>query len=177
MTELRAALRQPGARKPLQLLDPHAAGRCKLPIAIRRLVLHFVTTARTSTGPPVADQRPSVSATRWDGCWPARSKPAARSTTSRTVTTRPATSKRNATPQAWRSRPAKTLRPASQNAYAYVNNNPLAFIDPTGLFWIRSGDGSLAWTDDDCTKEDENCFSALAVGTNEGITVYGGAVA
>ncbi len=61
--------------------------------------------------------------------------------------------------------------PQSWNGYAYVNNNPLAFIDPTGLSWIRSGDGSATWTDE-CAN-DPNCFDTLAVANKEGITVYG----
>ena len=37
------------------------------------------------------------------------------------------------------------LMPQSWNRYTYVLNNPLAFTDPTGEIWVRSGSGNIVW--------------------------------
>ncbi len=67
---------------------------------------------------------------------------------------------------------ADPLVPQSWNGYAYAINNPLAFIDPTGLFWIRGNGGSVTWTDA-CAEGTNDCFDTLAVADEGGITVYG----
>jgi RHS repeat-associated protein len=40
---------------------------------------------------------------------------------------------------------ADPLMPQSWNRYSYVLNNPLAFTDPTGEIWVRSGSGDIVW--------------------------------
>jgi RHS repeat-associated protein len=40
---------------------------------------------------------------------------------------------------------ADPLLPQSWNRYSYVLNNPLAFTDPTGEIWVRSGSGDIVW--------------------------------
>ncbi len=67
---------------------------------------------------------------------------------------------------------ADPLVPQGWNGYAYAINNPLAFIDPTGLSWRRNNE-AVTWTDDACEDGDSNCFDTLAVAEGSGITVYG----
>ena len=73
---------------------------------------------------------------------------------------------------------ADPLVPQGWNGYAYAINNPLAFIDPTGLSWRRNNE-AVTWTDNACEDGDSDCFDTLAVvnyngeGGSTGITVYG----
>lgn len=39
--------------------------------------------------------------------------------------------------------------PQSWNRYVYVMNNPLVFIDPTGMIWVRSGADTFWFTDEE----------------------------
>ncbi len=67
---------------------------------------------------------------------------------------------------------ADPLVPQGWNGYAYAINNPLAFIDPTGLSWRRTNE-AVTWTDNACEDGDSNCFDTLAAAEGSGITVYG----
>lgn len=62
------------------------------------------------------------------------------------------------------------LLPQSWNQYTYCLNNPLAFIDPYGLIWLRSSDENptYKWVDDDKYNKDEwqqQGYSEVATGT------------
>ena len=37
--------------------------------------------------------------------------------------------------------------PQTWNRYAYVLNNPLIWVDPTGLIWGKNEDGQVRWFD------------------------------
>jgi RHS repeat-associated protein len=41
----------------------------------------------------------------------------------------------------------KSVNPQTFNRYIYVGNNPLAFVDPTGLIWGTAADGRVRWFD------------------------------
>jgi len=40
---------------------------------------------------------------------------------------------------------AEATMPQSWNRYSYVLNNPLAYTDPSGEIWVRSGSGDIVW--------------------------------
>jgi RHS repeat-associated protein len=68
---------------------------------------------------------------------------------------------------------AKPEIPQSWNRYAYVLNNPLVFIDPTGLLWIASGDAAnpYRWVDE--CPQGGTCYQNVAAAVDTGVAVYG----
>jgi RHS repeat-associated protein len=68
---------------------------------------------------------------------------------------------------------AKREVPQSWNRYAFVLNNPLAFIDPTGELWIASGNANNPYRWVDRCPEGGTCFEAVAAAVANGVTVYG----
>ena len=63
---------------------------------------------------------------------------------------------------------ATVIDPASWNKYTYVRNNPLKYIDPSGLIWLEAKDGSgYMWVDDKKYKQDDykDKWNEVATGT------------
>ena len=44
---------------------------------------------------------------------------------------------------------ARAVNPQTLNRYIYTSNNPVNFVDPLGLMWVRNRSGSIRWEDDD----------------------------
>jgi RHS repeat-associated protein len=67
---------------------------------------------------------------------------------------------------------AKVTNPQSWNRYTYVLNNPLVFIDPTGLLWIASGDAGnpYRWVDE--CPQGGTCHESVASVVNLNRTNY-----
>lgn len=61
---------------------------------------------------------------------------------------------------------AKLLNPQSWSRYAYALNNPLVYIDPTGLLWIASGDANnpYRWVDE--CPQGGICYQSIAAVVN-----------
>ena len=66
--------------------------------------------------------------------------------------------------------------PQSWNRYSYVLNNPLRYIDPTGEVWVPTGQSENPYVWSDTCHAEARCYDAVAVSTNNGVTVYGGRV-
>lgn len=60
--------------------------------------------------------------------------------------------------------------PQSWNRYAYVLNNPLRFIDPTGEIWVQAN-GGWDWADE--CPEGGTCRGTVAQAVGNTVTVYG----
>ena len=63
----------------------------------------------------------------------------------------------------------------SWNRFAYVRNNPLRFVDPTGLDWVASGkaDNPYSWVDK--CENGTICYKSIAANVNGNLRVYGSA--
>lgn len=65
--------------------------------------------------------------------------------------------------------------PQSWNRYAYVGNNPLRFVDPTGLDWVASGDANNPYKWVDTCEEGATCYKSIAANVGGNLMVYGAA--
>jgi len=77
---------------------------------------------------------------------------------------------------------ADSMIPQSWNAYSYVMNNPLVFVDPSGLIWLRQRmTDTYIWVDDDVyernRKKDKKYYSDYIPSNNVVITITGGTMA
>jgi RHS repeat-associated protein len=63
--------------------------------------------------------------------------------------------------------------PQTWNRYPYTLNNPLVFIDPTGLCWVAasSGIGTYDWMAQ--PNQGQTCFDAVASDSGGNVKVYG----
>jgi hypothetical protein len=57
---------------------------------------------------------------------------------------------------------ATRVNPQSFNRYAYVLNNPLFFVDPSGMIWVRNNSSGIpSWIDDDKYDKDSKDYTAI----------------
>jgi len=65
--------------------------------------------------------------------------------------------------------------PQSWNRYSYGLNNPLRFIDPSGLLWKASGDSANPYQWVDSCGDGQTCYEAISANVGGNLRVYGSA--
>jgi RHS repeat-associated protein len=63
--------------------------------------------------------------------------------------------------------------PQTWNRYAYVLNNPLSNIDPTGEIWVSSNDANNPYKWQDSCNKGQTCYNQIAAQVGESVMVYG----